>query len=448
MESHNHREIRQPRSVVILAVVVAALGYFVDIFDLLLFALIRKTSLREVLAPQLAALPADQHDVLLKDWGVWIDNILQMSGLLVGGVLWGVLGDRLGRLTVLFGSILVYSVANLLNAAITDVDPNGPLAFLNIVGLGSAIHQFEVLRFVAGVGLAGELGAGMTLVSELTAPKWRGYATTLIATLGIMGAVAAYFVTQLVSWRMSLVVGGVLGLSLLFLRLGVAESGMWNHLKSSTKKGSLRVLFWPPRRALRFACVVLTAIPIWFVVGTLVKYGDVIGASLGLPLNAKPDPGRSIMWCYIGLAAGDLSSGLLSQWMGSRRKAILFFHLLTIAGMVLYFLVGGHTQNMFYMSCFVLGIGSGYWAVFATSAAEQFGTNIRATAATLAPNLVRWSAGGSAALWVWSEKWFVNDPGSAWKAAVITATAVMLISMLALLGVHETYAVDLDYEEV
>ncbi len=448
MESHNHSEIRQPRSVVILAVVVAALGYFVDIFDLLLFALIRKTSLREVLSKQLAALPADQHDVLLKDWGVWIDNILQMSGLLVGGVLWGVLGDRLGRLTVLFGSILVYSVANLLNAAITDVDPNGPLSFLHIVGLGSAIHQFEVLRFIAGVGLAGELGAGMTLVSELTAPKWRGYATTLIATLGIMGAIVAYFVTQWVTWRMSLVVGGVLGLSLLFLRLGVAESGMWNHLKSSTKKGSLRVLCWPPRRALRFACVVLTAIPIWFVVGTLVKYGDVIGASLGLPLNAKPDPGRSIMWCYIGLAAGDLSSGLLSQWMGSRRKAILFFHLLTIAGMVLYFLVGGHSQNMFYVSCFVLGIGSGYWAVFATSAAEQFGTNIRATAATLAPNLVRWSAGGSAALWVWSEKWFVNDPGSAWKAAVITAAAVMLISMLALLGVHETYAVDLDYEEV
>ena len=448
MESHNHSEIRQPRSVVILAVVVAALGYFVDIFDLLLFALIRKTSLREVLSKQLAALPADQHDVLLKDWGVWIDNILQMSGLLVGGVLWGVLGDRLGRLTVLFGSILVYSVANLLNAAITDVDPNSPLSFLHIVGLGSAIHQFEVLRFIAGVGLAGELGAGMTLVSELTAPKWRGYATTLIATLGIMGAIVAYFVTQWVTWRMSLVVGGVLGLSLLFLRLGVAESGMWNHLKSSTKKGSLRVLCWPPRRALRFACVVLTAIPIWFVVGTLVKYGDVIGASLGLPLNAKPDPGRSIMWCYIGLAAGDLSSGLLSQWMGSRRKAILFFHLLTIAGMVLYFLVGGHSQNMFYVSCFVLGIGSGYWAVFATSAAEQFGTNIRATAATLAPNLVRWSAGGSAALWVWSEKWFVNDPGSAWKAAVITAAAVMLISMLALLGVHETYAVDLDYEEV
>ncbi len=432
---------------VILAVVVAALGYFVDVFDLLLFALIRKTSLREVLAPQLAALPADQHDLLLKDWGVWLDNILQMSGLLVGGVLWGVLGDRLGRLTVLFGSILVYSVANLLNAAITDIDPNGPLAFMHMVGVGSAIQQYEVLRFIAGVGLAGELGAGMTLVSELTEPKWRGYATTLIATLGILGAVAAYFVTQWVSWRMSFVVGGVLGLSLLFLRLGVAESGMWNHLKSQEKKGSLRLLLCSPRRARRFACVVFTAIPIWFVVGTLVKYGDVIGASLGLPLDAKSDPGRSIMWCYIGLAAGDLSSGMLSQWMHSRRKAILLFHLLTIAGMVLYFCIGGQSLNMFYVCCFVLGIGSGYWAVFATSAAEQFGTNIRATAATMAPNLVRWSAGGSAALWLWSEKWFVNDPGAAWKAAVVTSAAVMIVSMLALLGVHETYAVDLDYEE-
>jgi hypothetical protein len=154
------------------------------------------------------------------------------------------------------------------------------------------------------------------------------------------------------------------------------------------------------------------------------------------------------MWCYIGLAAGDLSSGLLSQWIGSRRKAILFFHLLTVAGMALYFSVGGQSLNMFYVCCFVLGIGSGYWAVFATSAAEQFGTNIRATAATMAPNLVRWSAGGSAALWLWSENWFVNDPGAAWKAAVLTGVVVMIVSMLALLGVHETYAVDLDYEEV
>ncbi|MCE9620166.1 MAG: MFS transporter [Planctomycetes bacterium] len=437
----------QPRSVVVLAVVVAALGYFVDIFDLLLFALIRKASLREVLAAKLSALPADQHDLLLKDWGVWLDNILQMSGLMVGGVLWGVLGDRFGRLTVLFGSILVYSVANLLNAAIADVDPNGTLAFLHTIGLGSAIRQYEVLRFVAGVGLAGELGAGMTLVSELTQPKWRGFATTMIATLGIMGAVVAYFVTQWVAWRMAFVVGGLLGFSLLFLRLGVAESGMWSNLRTKAPRGSLRVLFWPPRRAWRFACVVLIAIPIWFVVGTLVKYGDVIGASLGLPADAKPDPGRSIMWCYVGLAAGDLFSGLLSQWMHSRRKSILLFHLLTIAGMVLYFCVGNRSQSWFYACCLVLGIGSGYWAVFATTAAEQFGTNIRATAATLAPNLVRWSAGGSAALWVWSEKWFTGDPGSAWKAAVVAGVAVMIVSMVALLGVNETYAVNLDYEE-
>jgi MFS family permease len=378
---------------------------------------------------------------------VWLDNFLQMSGLMVGGVLWGVLGDRLGRLTVLFGSILVYSVANLLNAAIADVDPHGPLSLLHAVGLGSAISQYQVLRFVAGVGLAGELGAGMTLVSELTQPRWRGFATTMIATLGIMGAVVAYFVTQWVSWRVAFVVGGALGLALLFLRLGVAESGMWSGLKPSAARGSLRMLFWPPRRAWRFICVVLIAVPIWFVVGTLVKYGDVIGVSMGLPSDAKPDPGRSVMWCYVGLAGGDLVSGLLSQWLHSRRGSILVFHLVTIAGMVMYFCVGARSLEMFYACCVVLGVGTGYWAVFATSAAEQFGTNIRATAATLAPNLVRWSAGGSAALWVWSERFFAGDPGAHWKAAVAAGVLVMAVAILSLLGVNETYAVDLDYEE-
>ncbi|MFM7809588.1 MAG: MFS transporter, partial [Planctomycetota bacterium] len=302
-----------------LAVVVAALGYFVDIFDLLLFALLRKRSLADVLAPQLAATPPDRHDLLLKDWGIWLDNTLQMTGLMVGGIVWGVLGDRLGRLAVLFGSILLYSIANLLNAAIADVDAAGALGFLHAIGLGTAIRQYEVLRFVAGVGLAGELGAGITLVAELTSRERRGIATTIVATVGIFGAVAGFFITQLVSWRTAFAIGGVLGLSLLFLRIGVVESGMWSHIRTRGHRGALWMLVWPPRRLLRYLSVVLIAVPVWFGVGTLVKYGDVIGMSMGLPADQKPDPGRAVMWCYVGLAIGDLVSGLLSQALRSRR---------------------------------------------------------------------------------------------------------------------------------
>ena len=427
-----------------LAVVVAALGYFVDIFDLLLFALLRKKSLADVLARQLAETPSDRHDLLLKDWGIWLDNTLQMTGLMVGGILWGVLGDRLGRIAVLFGSILLYSVANLLNATIADVDAAGPLGFLHAVGLGSAIRQYEVLRFVAGVGLAGELGAGITLVAELTSRERRGIATTIVATVGILGAVAGFFITQLVSWRAAFAIGGVLGLALLLLRVGVVESGMWSHIRTHGRRGAIWMLVWPPRRLMRYLCVVLIAVPVWFGVGTLVKYCDVIGASLGLPPGEKPDPGRAVMWCYVGLAIGDLVSGLLSQALRSRRRSVLVFHLMAVGAMAGYFVVGGRSQAWMYAACSVVGLSLGYWAVFVTAAAEQFGTNLRATAATTAPNLVRWSAAASAALWVWLDR---AMPGSAWKAAAVAGVIVMAVAMLALLGLRETYGVDLDYEE-
>ncbi len=454
-----HTEESPSRSKVRWVVVVAALGYFVDIFDLLLFALLRKKSLTDVLASQLAATPQAEHDLVLKDWGLWLDNTLQMTGLMVGGILWGVLGDRLGRITVLFGSILTYSVANLLNAVITDVEVNSMFGFLHSFGLGSAIRQYEVLRFLAGIGLAGELGAGITLVAEITRREGRGTATTIVATVGILGAVVAYFVTKAFSWREAFAIGGALGLALLVLRIRVVESGMWNHIRKHGHRGAIWMLLWPPRRLVRYLCVVFIAVPIWFAVGTLVKYGDVIGASLGLPAAEKPDPGQAIMWCYVGLAIGDLSSGLLSQWLRSRRKSVFIFQCITVAAICAYFLVGPRSQAWFYASCGVLGLGCGYWAVFATTAAEQFGTNVRATAATTAPNLVRWSAAASAGLWVMMERWLMEwptqTPRSAeaiaaipWQAAALTGAIVMVISMLALLGLRETYGVDLDFEEV
>ncbi|MBM4113993.1 MAG: MFS transporter, partial [Phycisphaerae bacterium] len=454
--------------------VVAALGYFVDIFDLLLFALVRRQSLLEVLAPQIEALkrslepelaelannPAAQKllvdtriDQLLANWGGWLDNVLQTTGLLLGGLVWGVFADRRGRLAVLFGSILCYSIANLLNGAITDVDPNGPLGFLHAIGLGSAIRQYEVLRFVAGFGLAGELGAGVTLVSELVSKEWRGYATTIIATIGILGAVAGYFVTLHTTWRTAFVIGGALGLGLLVLRIGVVESGMFRKVQERhvAGRGAFWKLFWPFERAKRYLCVVLIAVPIWFVVGTLVKYSDLIGGSMGLVGENKPSPGRSVMWCYIGLAAGDLCSGLLSQFLRSRRRAIVAFHVLTGLGVLAYFTIAPSGPAIFDGVVVFLGFGAGYWAVFVTSAAEQFGTNLRATAATTAPNVVRWSAAGSFLLWKFLEEQLVRagrPPAEAiWMSAAIGGVVVLVLAMVALRGIRETFGISLDYEE-
>lgn len=430
-----------------LVVVVAALGYFVDIFDLLLFGLVRKDSLTEVLAADLAGRPAAEVTRILTEHGVWLDNVLQTTGLLVGGLVWGVIADRRGRLSVLFGSILCYSLANLLNAAIGDVDPDGPIGFLHAIGLGSAIHQYGALRFVAGFGLAGELGAGITLVSELVSRERRGLATTFVASVGILGAVAGYFTTHLVGWRGAFVTGGVLGLALLALRVGVVESGMFLEAERAhvSGRGAFWKLFWPPERLVRWTSTILVAVPIWFVVGTLVKYCDRIMPSLGLPEREAPTAAKAIMWCYVGLAIGDLSSGLAGQWMRSRRASIALFHGLTAIAIALYFTVGARSQEAFYAVICFAGFASGYWAVFATVSAEQFGTNLRGTAATMAPNVVRWSAAGTGGLWLWLSGERVGL--APWQAALAVAAVVLPVAMVATLGLRESYGTDLDFNE-
>ncbi len=462
---------------VVLATTVAALGYFVDIFDLLLFALVRVRSLKELLRPQIEAVQAELaakistvdaaalksqmgmvEDRILRDAGVQLDNILQMTGLVVGGILWGVLADRYGRLQMLFGSILVYSVANILNAFVQDIPPNTAWSWLHSIGMGSAYHQYGALRFLAGLGLAGELGAGITLVSELVSKERRGIATTLIATVGIMGAVCAYFVTKMVAdWRNAYLIGGMLGLALLFLRVGVVESGMFDRVKQAqgVGRGAFWMLAWPRERARRYVGLVLCAVPIWYCVGVLVKYCDVIGRSLGLPPEAKPEPGLGIMWCYVGLAAGDLASGLLSQFMKSRKRALIAFHVLTAASVGFYFFAGAHSLTMFYAAIGLVGFASGYWAVFVTTTAEQFGTNLRATAATTAPNFVRWSAAGSALLWHQFETLMggggtatdPGDPSAPWRGAALVGAILIPVAMLAVLSLRETFGSSLDWVE-
>ncbi len=394
---------------------VATLGYFVDVYDLILFSVLRQKSLVD--------LGYSGKDI--ESYGVLLLN-LQMIGMLVGGIVWGVLGDKRGRLSVLFGSIITYSIANILN------------------GLVDSVYGYAIWRFVAGIGLAGELGAGITLVSELMPARHRGWGTTVIATVGILGAVAASLIGDLSSWRTAYFIGGGMGILLLFLRIGVGESGLFQALleRSDIKMGDFSLLFQSRERFWRYMRLILVGIPIWYVVGILVTFSPELFASrVGSDLVR---PSQSVMYAYIGLAVGDLLAGFLSQVWRSRRKPVLWW--LTIGALLslLYNFLPLRTVQMVYGFCLALGFFSGYWAVLITSAAEQFGTNLRATIATSIPNWIRGSLVLSTLLWE-SFKGFFLLP--AHTAAFLTGFIVYSIALFSAVGLRETFGSSLAYVE-
>ena len=396
-----------------MAILVAALGYFVDIYDLILFSIVRVASLR--------AIGVGEADLL--STGVLLLN-MQMGGMLIGGVVWGVLGDKRGRLSVLFGSICLYSVANVLNGFVQDVG------------------TYAALRFVAGIGLAGELGAGVTLVSELMGRESRGYGTTIIATIGICGAIAAALVGDFFHWRTAYFVGGGLGITLLLLRIGVYESGMFEQTRAQmhVRRGNFASLFATVDRARRYVGVILIGVPIWFAVGVLITFSPEFGRALGMA--EEPSAGRSVLFAYVGLAVGDVASGLLSQLWRSRKKVVLLFLVLTVVGVGLYFSVAPASLPVFYAVCTALGFATGYWAVFVTMASEQFGTNVRATATTSAPNFVR------GAVVLLTSAFQAATPALGVVGSGITVGVVALVVAFASLAVlDETFAKDLDFLE-
>lgn len=396
-----------------LIILVAALGYFVDIYDLVLFSIVR--------VPSLKGIGVAEADLLNK--GVLLLD-MQMLGMLLGGILWGILGDKRGRLSVLFGSICMYSIANIAN------------------GFVSNMAGYAALRLLAGVGLAGELGAGITLVSETMPKESRGYGTTIVATIGIMGAVAAALIGDVFPWRTSYFIGGGLGLVLLLLRIGVYESGMYESVKQKkdVERGNFFRLFATKARALRYLSVIFIGVPIWYAVGILITFSPEIGKAMGM--SEVPSARWAVMYTYIGLSVGDFSSGALSQVLKNRRKVVLLFLLLTALSIVLYFLVGRASTTAFYVVCTVLGFATGYWAVFVTIASEQFGTNLRATATTTAPNFVRGAVVLLTSLFQ-GGKALVGVQGSAVAVGVLT----MAIAFAALRSLDETYGKDLDFIE-
>jgi MFS family permease len=398
--------------VVVLAVIAAALGFFVDAYDLLLYSIVRNQSL------QALGVSGDQ----LLSVGVDLFNA-QLIGMLVGGVVWGILGDIYGRRSVLFGSIILYSIATFVN------------------GFAESIPVYGACRFVAGLGLAGELGAGITLVSELMSKENRGYGTMIVAGVGVLGVVTASLVGDRFQWQTAYFIGGGLGLFLLILRLGVRESFLFDRVKTaSVSRGNFLALFTSAARLKKYVCLILVAMPIWYAIGILITFSPEIGQALGL--SVAPKAGKAILLYYLALTFGDFTNGFLSQVFRSRKKIIAVFMLLTVVFCAGYFMLGGRSVNTFYLMCFLIGWSSGYWAVFVTVSAEQFGTNLRATVAVTAPNFVR----GLTALLTFAFRSFQPGLGTVPCAALIGSVTI-IIAFIALFQLEGTYGKDLDYTE-
>lgn len=401
------------RKNITLIILVASLGYFVDIYDLILFSVVRVKSLKDLGVPN--------EDML--SVGATIINS-QMFGMLLGGILWGILGDKKGRLSVLFGSIITYSLANIANGFATTVD------------------QYTIIRFIAGVGLAGELGAGITLVAETMSKKNRGYGTMIVACVGLLGAVMAALISAKYTWQTSYFIGGGMGLLLLSLRIGLVESGMFKETteNENVKRGNFFMLFnsWP--RFKKYVCCILIGLPLWYVVGVLITFSPEFGKALNA--TGILDAGKGIMYCYIGISIGDVVAGLLCQLLKSRKQVMLIFLMLTAVSVGIYLYSFGLTPQGFILLSLLLGFASGYWATFVTIAAEQFGTNLRATVTTTVPNFVRGSL-----IAITTGFQFFKDKLGILEGAMVVGAICIVISLFALSQLKDTFSKDLDYVE-
>ena len=397
-------------------ILVAALGYFVDVYDLILFSIVRVRSLEDI----------GQSGTQLLDNGLLILN-LQMIGMLIGGILWGVLGDKKGRLSVLFGSILLYSLANIAN------------------GFVNSVELYAILRFIAGIGLAGELGAGITLVSEGLPKEKRGFGTTIVATVGVTGAIAAALVSNLFHWRDCYFIGGVLGLLLLLLRISVRESSMFQKTRSQSKvaHGSFFMLFNNGPRFKKYMNCLLGGLPIWGVLGILVTFAPELAKFKGI--SETVEASQTVLYSYIGMVIGDLGSGLLSQILKSRKKVLLVFQILTLLTAVLYLKYPISSAHELYILCIPLGIAIGYWAVFVTSASEQFGTNLRSTVTTTTPNFAR---GMITPLSIYFTFLKNNMGFDIVNSALIMISTASCLALYGTIKLKESFSNDLDFVEL
>jgi MFS family permease len=396
------------------AVIVGALGYFVDIYDLVLFGVVRVQSLKDLgLTPERISIDG----AWLIDW--------QMGGMLLGGLIWGLLGDRYGRLKILFGSIILYSLANIANAFVHD------------------INSYTICRFLAGIGLAGELGGSICLVSEVLPRTLRGYGTMMVSAVGVLGAVAAGLAALYFHWRMLYVAGGIMGLLLLFLRVAVNESGMYKKMEGTNRPtfASQLGLLIAPQRIGRYLCCILIGLPTWYVVGLLILFSPEFGKAMGAtgPIVA----GTALAWTYGGICAGDVASNILSQFARSRKKVLVGFLMAACVLSGLFLAMHQPSPGHVYAISFILGCSVGYWSVYVTVAAEHFGTNMRATVATTVPNFTRGAVIPITSLFLL----FKGYQFTSIISGAIVGAICFALAFIGVAGLRETFHDDLDYLE-
>ncbi len=398
-----------------IIVIVAALGYFVDVYDLILFSIVR--------VPSLKSLGLSGEEITTT--GINLLNI-QMLGMLLGGIIWGILGDKKGRLSVLFLTILLYSIANICN------------------GLVQNLNQYFVCRFFAGLGLAGELGVGITLVAEVMTKETRGLGTTIVASLGIAGAVGGFLVADMFDWRVAYFVGGGLGLALLVLRISMFESGMFHKLKETkASRGNFFSLFSNRKKFTKYLKCILIGVPVWFVIGVLVTLSPEFASPNALNIQGTILGGKAVMYHYIGASIGAFATGILSQYLKSRKRALLISLYTLALTMIWYFFANGVSDTLFYFILFLIGIPNGYWSVFVTTASEQFGTNLRATATTTIPNFVR----GATVAVTTAFNYFKSGSFGIVGSGIMVALFVMAFAFYSSYTIEESYHKDLDYLE-
>ena len=394
-------------------VLVAALGYFVDVYDVLLFTVIRR--------PSLEALGV-RGDALV-DEGIRLMNA-QMLGMLLGGFLWGIWGDKRGRISVLYGSILVYSLANIANASVHSVE------------------AYAVWRFIAGFGLAGELGAAITLVSEVLSAEARGYATGLVASCGAAGVVVASLVGELFPWRWAFVGGGAMGLLLLVLRMRTMDSALFAKMNTAGHglcRGDLRLLL-RPRRLRLFLSSVLAGSPIWLMSGVLGAFAPELTRLQGATGEVKAS--LAIFAGNFGVLLGDFGASVLSQWLKSRKKVIVGAVVGASVFVALFLSLRQAPPWAYAVALFGVGICAGNWAVIIATSAEQFGTNLRATVTTCIPNLVR-----ALVIPMTLSLEILRPQLGLWGATVAVAAGVLTLALVGSLQLGETFQRDLDFVE-
>ena len=399
-----------------VAVIVAALGYFVDVYDLILFSIVRVASLKDL------GLSGEE----LTNTGIYLLNV-QMIGMLIGGIIWGIMGDKKGRLSVLFLTILMYSLANILNGMVTN------------------LPQYYLCRFFAGLGLAGELGVGITLVSEVMSKETRGYGTTVVSSIGIAGAVIGFLVADMFNWRVAYYFGGGMGLMLLVLRILMYESGMYAKTKESkVKRGNFLSLFNNRKRFIKYIKCILIGVPVWYIIGILVTLAPEFASDNAFNIKGDVAAGKAVMYHYIGASVGAFLTGIYSQFIKSRKKA-LFFSLISLTiFLILFFVSTGSTNAWFYFLLLIIGIPNGYWSVFVTTASEQFGTNLRATVTTTVPNFVR----GATVVVTTAFNYLKSSSFGIIGSAIAVGVVVLALAIYSALTIEETFHKDLDYYEV